>query len=681
MSRESAHACGLLSVRAPAWAVAVILAVVFAAYAPVFRNGFVWDDDSSLTANRFIQDNGGFRQIWLTTRTPDYWPVTSTALWLEWRLWGANPLGYHVASVLVHAMAAVLFWMILTGMGVPGAFLAALIFAVHPVNVESVAWITQLKNLLAMLFFLASIYCFLRSRSGLFYALSLVAFILAMLSKGSAAPLPLVLLGLSAWDHRPTAGDMLRLVPFAVVAAALAAVDVWFQRHGTGEAIRHASLAERLLGAGAVPWFYLGKAVAPVGLLFVYPQWVIRPSSFGWWLPLAAGAGATAALLRAGPRGRPVLAAWGYFCAMLLPVMGFSDVYFMRFSLVADHYQYFAMVGVIALAAAGWTRFSDRWQWGQASDTDAPRRHTNFRGLTPYLTRDLIPCLVVCVLGILTWRQCLLYRDSETLFRATLQGNSGCWMADTNLGSLLADQGHPAEAAGYFERALALNPDLPQAHLDLGTVLRAMGRREEALVHFETALRLSPESPGAHFDVGIGLADARRLPEAVVRFERALELRPDYPEAENALGNALRQLGRTPEAATHLEKAIRLRPAFPEAENNLGLALAQQGRISEAIVHFERASRLGPAYLEAENNLGIALAQQGRISEAIVHFDKMVQLRPDNAQFHFNLANALAQAGRIPEATYHYEEVLRIDPAFAPAREMLSRLSAAAPQP
>jgi tetratricopeptide (TPR) repeat protein len=457
------------------------------------------------------------------------------------------------------------------------------------------------------------------------------------------------------------ARDFARLAPFFLVALVLAGVDAWFQTHGTGEVIRHASALERLLGAAAVVWFYLGKALWPAHLLFVYPQWSIRAGEFFWWLPLLAALGLTAMLCFAGRRGRPALFAWGYFCAMLVPVMGFSDVYFMRFSLVADHYQYLAIIGVVALAGSAWGRWAERPSqqvWALAGALG-----------------------LVLLLAGLTWRQSLSYRSSETLFRATLQRNPDAWLADTNLGAILVDTGRTQEAVGYLEEALRLNPELPQAHLDLGTALRALGRRPEGMAHFQEALRLSPDSPGAHYDVGVGLVDAHHLSEAVPQFEEALRLRPDYPEAENALGNALSQTGQVAAALPHLQRALALQPVFPEAENNLGIALARSGRLPEAIKHLERAAQEGPGYLEAENNLGIALAQSGRMPEAIVHFNRMVQLRPNNVQFRFNLGNALAQVGRGPDAAAQYAEALRLNPSFAPAREMLARLAAAGVQP
>ena len=367
----------------------LIAAVVFLAYLPAMQGGFIWDDNLLVTSNQLIQAPDGLYRLWFTAEPIDYWPLTNTSFWLEWRLWGRNPTGYHVTNLVLHIAAALLIWAILQKLTIPGAFLAALLFAVHPVNVESVAWIAQRKNTLAMLFFLLSILCYLREEEdrerteaqerrgfvgvGRWYGFSLLAFVLAMLSKGSVAILPLVLLWIVWWQRRRiTVRDLARAAPFLLVAIVLAGVNVWFQTHGLGEVIRAASWVERLTGAGAVTWFYLSKALVPMNLIFVYPQWHIKTGDFLWWLPLSAALLVTAALVwrRHSPQaswGRPLLFAWGFFCLALVPVLGFTDVYFMKFSLVADHYQHLALLGVVALVAAGWsgwrhgTRGTARW--------------------------------------------------------------------------------------------------------------------------------------------------------------------------------------------------------------------------------------------------------------------------------------------------------------------------------
>jgi tetratricopeptide (TPR) repeat protein len=591
---------------------ALLLGLTAAAYLPTLANGFIWDDDVSLTQNPFIRSGDGLRQFWLTAQTPDYWPVTATTLWTEWRLWGLEPLGYHVTNLGLHLAEVALLWVILRRLRVPGATLGALLFALHPVNVESVAWITQRKNLMAMLFFLASILCFLKSGSaspdspgrrlgagnkkgsgpefcnhttGLqnsgpapFYWISLLAFALALLSKGSVVILPVVLLGLIAWQRPVRRRDLFRLLPFFLAAAAITLVDIWFQGHhlAAAETIRRAGGLERLLGAGAVVWFYLSKAVWPLHLLLPYPLWRIEPGNFLWWLPLAGVIGVTGLLWwKAAARLRPpeagyavansggagiwrgTLYAWGYFCLALLPVMGLTDVYFMKFSLVADHYQHLALIGVTTLAGAGWA------EW---------RRHAP--GALPLAAA----VLAVSVLGGLTWRQCLRYRDAETFFEATVGGNPGSAMAQGNLGMLLGAQGRIPEATARLEEALRLDPDYAEAHINLGALLVGQGRWSEGEAQYRVASRLRPDLFVPHLNLGSIFLRQGRLEEARAELAETVRLKPSFPEGHAMLGAALLRLGDARDAIAEEEAALRLRPDYPEARGQLARALAATQR-------------------------------------------------------------------------------------------------------
>ena len=298
-----------------------------------------------------------------------------------------HPTGYHVTNLLLHIADSLLVWLVLARLKIPGAFLAALLFAVHPINVESVAWIAQRKNVLSLLFFLLSIVWYLKSTArtdevrgsneidsdslqlNSWYWLSLLAFLLAMLSKGSVAMLPLVLLLIVWWQRgRIQQTDIVRTIPFFIVAAVLTIVNIWFQSRGLTTPLRDVTPLARLLGAGAVVWFYLWKAVWPWPLIFVYPKWDIRPEELRWWLPLAGTLLVSAILIwqRRTAWGRALLFAWAYFCIALLPVMGFTDVGYMKISLVADHYVHIALIGVVALVAAAWTNWYSRHESAQS---------------------------------------------------------------------------------------------------------------------------------------------------------------------------------------------------------------------------------------------------------------------------------------------------------------------------
>ncbi len=671
--------------------VTIVVLAALLAYLPSISGGFIFDDDLLLTNNRLIKAPDGLRRFWCTAEATDYWPVTNTTLWFEWRLWKMNPLGYHVTNLFLHILAALLVWLILRKLSLPGAFWAALIFAVHPVNVESVAWISSRKNLLAMLFFLLSIVCYLRQflasssanaqRSrhtpcadpahgvcglliGPWYWLSLLAFVLAMLSKGSVAVLPLLLLGIIWWQRMGTVPifasakmglspsvsrwDLVRTAPFFVVAVVLAGVNMWFQTHGSGKVIRTAGFVERLLGAGTVVWVYLYKALLPVDLAFVYPQWHIQTGNLLWWLPLMAAVVVTAVLW--GYRrvwSRPFLFAWGFFCVSLVPVLGFTDVGFMRFSPVADRYQHVAILGMIALAAAGWGLWHERTQ-GVA-----------------HRAAIIVAIVAAGTLTFLTFRQSGLYRDAMTLYQATLDKNPDCWFVHNNLGSTLIKAGRPKEAIEHYQQALRLKPDYPEALNNLGSALSDLGRLPEAIEHYQEALRLKSDYVDAYNNLGVAFIQTGRTQEAIEHYRQALRLDPNNADAHNNLGNALVQALRSQEAIEHYQQALLFNPDFATAHYNLGIALTQALRPQEACEHFQQTLRLQPNYAAAHNNLGNALMQMGRTREAFEHFHQSLRLQPDYVEAHNNLGNALIQVGRPQEAIEHYRQALKIKPDFS----------------
>ena len=640
------------------------MVVIFLAYLPAINGGFIMDDDLLLTDNHLIKAPDGIYRLWCTTESPDYWPFTYTTFWDEWRLWGMNSNGYHVTNLILHIVEALLIWVILRKLSIPGAFLAALVFAVHPVNVESVAWIAQRKNLMAMLFFLLSMLWYLKaemstasagisparshggpweratspqplapSPSSLFYWLSLAAFVLAMLGKGSAVVLPALVLGIVWRLHPLTRWDLLRIAPFFMIALALTGVNIWFQTHGAGEAIRTAGFTERLLGAGGVVWFYLYKALVPLNLLFIYAQWRIQPDNPLWWLPLLTAGFVTALLWHYRESwSRPFLLAWGFFCLSLLPVLGFVDVYFMKFSMVADHYQHIALIAVIALVSAGfgaWHRQTlGKMRWAST----------------------LVALAMAGTLTFLTWRQCGLYRDALTLYGATLEKNPECWMAQNNLGLALIRAGQPQEAIEYLQRALEIKPDFADAHINLGVTLLQIGRVREAIDHYRQAVRMRPESVDDHINLGVALVQAGRPQEAIDCYMSALKHDSSSPVLRFNLGIALAQTGRLPEAIEYYRQALALKPDYFKAYSNLGNALVQAGRSQEAIEIYLKALALKPDSAGEHINLGVALVQIGRPKEAIEHYNRALALRPEHALIYSNSALAYAEMHQSSQA-------------------------------
>lgn len=567
------------------WLLALaLLAAVLVAYGPALHGGFLWDDDAHVTRPG-LRSWQGLRRIWFELdATQQYYPLLHTAFWIQWQLWGASTLGYHVVNVVLHVAAALLFASLLRRLAVPGAWLAAAIFALHPVHVESVAWITELKNTLSAVFYLTSALIYLRfdeDRRGRWYAVALVLFCLGLLSKTVTATLPAALLVVFWWQRGRLSWrrDVLPLVPFFLLGALAGVLTAAVERKligAEGEAFAWTAV-ERCLIAGRVIWFYLGKLVWPRDLVFIYPRWNIN-SAIWWQYVFPAAALAQLALLWSlRRRARGPLAGILFFVGTLFPVLGFLNVFPFRYSFVADHFQYLASLGVIALAAAGVASGLGRCQ--------------------PSLQRaGYAVCLVLlAVLGGLTRQESRAYTDFETLFRTTIARNPACWMAYNNLGIALAERGAMGEAGEQFSKCLEIKPDHAEAHGNLGFILLKAGRVDEAIAHAE----------------------------------RALELNPNYAECHYNLGNALGQTGRADEAIAHYQKALEIRPEYVKAHINLGIALLGRGLQKEAEWHFRRALAIEPGHVRGSLNLGFVLDRQGQTHEALALWRDALRRQPE----------------------------------------------------
>jgi Flp pilus assembly protein TadD len=634
--------------RSSAALLAIAAVVAFWAYWPALTGGFIWDDDALLTLNPLVKAADGLYRIWFTTDAIDYWPVTNSSFWLEWRMWGTRAAGYHVTNLLLHLCSALLFWRILRQLSVPGALLAALLFALHPVNVESVAWIAERKNTLAMVFFLLAILWFLRvpsaeGRAPKWYWLSLAAFVLAMLSKGSVALLPAMLLVIIWWRRGTvTRADLLRTAPFFAVSVALTLVNVWFQTHRLTSAIRDVTPIERLLGAAAVVWFYLYKALLPIKLIFIYPEWVIRAGDARWWLPLAAAIAVTALLIRQRKRpvARALLCAWLFFGLALVPVMGLVDVYFMKYSLVADHYQYIAILAVTACVAAGLSRLAAR------VPANAFRAGCG---------------VLLLLLATATWRQAHLYANAETLYRTTLSRNPSAWMAHNNLGLFLLKKSPSDFQEGFthLQTALSIKPGEAALHNNVGIALFQMDRFQEAVERHREAVRLDASYADAYGNLGADYQQLGRHAEAVDAFRRALQINPELTFLRSNLTISLQALGRSGEANEEMQQASQRVPATPQEHGGAGDALLRLGRTNEAIAQYEAALRLDPGSAHIMNNLGYALMVAGRLTEAERHLRQAARLRQGDSAIHDNLGNVLQQMNRLDEAVAEFQVALR----------------------
>ena len=623
-----------------------VLAAVLA-YLPALGAQYIWDDEAYVTGNETLRTMGGILRIWFDRwATPQYYPVVHTSFWLEYRLWGLWAAGYHAVNVLIHAANGVLFYLLLRRLTVPGALLAAALFTLHPVHVESVAWITERKNVLSGFFYLAAMLACLRFRPlggapvpplssvRREYLVALALFAAALLSKSVTSSLPAAFLVLVWWkEGRLTPRDVRLFVPFFVLGAVAGANTAWLEKTRVGAygAEWALSAADRVLIAGRAVWFYLSKLVWPHPLIFIYPRWTIDARSLAQWsFPIAAIVVLALLFVFRRRLGRGPLAAALFFGGTLVPALGFFDVYPMRYSFVADHFQYLASLGPLTLLAALGVRLV-------SSRPDAARVA---RGAA---------ALWLVVLGLITFQQTTHYRDYETLWRATLARNPACWMCHNNLGLLYEKTGRLGDAIAHYRQALEGNAD-GAAHTNLGNALLLSGRRDEALKHLREAVRISPDSAEAWNNLGGGLTEMGDGAEALRCYRRAAELDPDDGRLRFNLGTALLARGELDAARAELEEASqRAKPSFAAALGaahfNLGNAFFQSNRVPDAEAQYRLALEARPEDLDARINLGYALLRQGRAAEAGALFREVLSRDPSSKRAQAGVA-LLGTVGR-----------------------------------
>ena len=601
-SGSSSAVPSLLKRIAP-WILLLTVAVTVS-YIPAIKGGFIWDDPEYVINNPTLRSLEGLGKIWfgitqtssdsfrLRCETPQYYPLVFTTFWIEYHLWELDPMGYHIVNMLLHATSALLLWLLLARLSVPGAFAAALIFALHPVNVESVAWVTERKNVLSLLLYLLSASAYLRfalpnlsssnaetpdkDRCPLpYYCLALVLFICALLSKTVTCTLPAALALILLWKKRPLGWrDLTPLVPFFAFGILLGLNTVFMERTHVGAQGEEWSLTflERCLLAGRIPWFYAWKLVWPLNLVFIYPRWEINAGV--WWqylFPAATCLSVLALWLSRRRFGLGPLVAVLFFLGTLVPALGFFNVYPMRFSYVADHFQYLAGTGLITLIAS--------------SAVVAIRRlmpESRLFAPTALATAALF-------LGCLTWNQGAIYKDQVALWRDTLAKNPSAWIAHSNLAEILVAQGDVKGAIRHCTAALKLKPDLPEAHGNLANAYYHLRRYDEAMDHYEEVLRLEPENVRAMNNMAATLEARGDLEGAVAQYHEAIRVAPDYANAHYNLANTLRKQGKIEEAVEHYTRAVDQSPEFVQARLRLGVLLKGRGDRVTAAEHLRVA--------------------------------------------------------------------------------------------
>lgn len=616
-----------------AWLLGILLvtSIIFA-YRPAWKAGFIWDDDDYVVNNQLLTAPDGLKRIWFSLDSPSqYFPLTYTTFRVERGLWGLNAAGYHWVNILLHAINALLVWQLLRRLKVPGAWLAAALFALHPVQVESVAWVTERKNVLSLFFFLLALLAWVGfvdgqpKKSWLPYGLALLFYALALFSKTTACTLPAVLLLVLWLKEKPINWRRLaQIVPFLVIGLGMGMVTVWWERfhQGTGGKPFALGPLDRLLVASRAFWFYIGKLIWPADLTFSYPRWDINPANPLAYVWLAAGAILAAVILLVRRRiGRGLEVGVLFFAITLAPVLGFVMLYTFLWSFVADHYQYVACIGLFALAAAGIAWAFNRFK-------------------VPVLKYAICTVLLL-TLGTLTWRQCRMYTDVETLWRTTIARNPDSWLANYNLGTILGQKGQADEAIPYLQKTVEIRPQYAGGHYNLGCLLFYKGQLDVAMEEFHKTLQDDPRHALAWFKLGAALAQKGRLEEAIPDLEKALEIYPACVDAHRYLAQVRFQQGRFDDAIAQFEQTIDLQANNPNDYIYLGNAFLQKNKLDEALATFQKALNLKPDAL-TYNNIGNVLLQKGRVPEAVASFRKALELQPHYLLAENNLAFVLA---------------------------------------
>ena len=681
-----------------AWIWLALVLATAAAYSPAWFGGMLWDDDAHVTPEPLRSWNG-LVTIWLDpSATQQYYPVSSTAFWLMAQLWGSHTLGYHLVSIVLHATSAFLIVVILRRLGVAAAMVAAVMFALHPVQVESVAWISEIKNTLSGVFFLGSLLAYLRfdaSRGRASYLVALGLFVLALGSKTVTATLPAAMLVILWWQrgHLDLKRDVLPIAPFFALGLLAGLFTSWFEVAYVGARGGEFALSPmaRVLIAGRAAWFYVWKLVWPVGLVFNYPRWNI--DSAVWWqylFPIALLATLIALMRRSAVDRGPAAAAL-FFLVTLAPALGFVNVYPFRYSFVADHFQYLACLGILTALASVLLMLAQRMR----------------PGVSP-----LIVAFVVAVpLGTLTFLQSREYVNAETLYRATIARNPWSSLARNNLAQLLLD----GPSSGWTEglelavSVLSFKPDDPVARNLTGLGLQKAGRTDESIREFREAIRLRPSDWQPHYNLGLALFNTGRFEEAVHAYEACLAIYPRSVAALHNLAIALRRQGKSAEASVRLRQAVALQPDLPDARFQLADALQESGQLEDAVREYASALQQWPDHGQGWNNYGLALRRLRREADARAALENADRLIPNSPLVLMNLSASLEatgdlagalrtldralaasggpqsaalhnragllslRLGRQADAVAHFEAALRVRPDFAEARANLEK--------
>ena len=615
--------------------------------------------------------------------TPQYYPLTHTLFWIEAHLWGAHPTGYHTVNILLQIANALLLWRVLYLLDIRASWLIAAVFAIHPINVESVAWITEQKNTASGFFYLLAFLLALRSFDleihrptrdseasssqaveppakidRLVYGLCVLCFIAAVLCKTVTSTLPAAVAVVIWWKRgRLTRRDIAMLMPFFAVAVLVAFLTGGMEQWNVGAygLEFQLSAAQRVLIAGRAVWFYAARIVWPANLTFIYPRWHVSPGEWWQWLfPAGALVIVTALFLFRRQLGRGPLCAVLFFVGTLFPGLGFINVYPMRFSFVADHFQYLAGIGIVILAVS-----------------------ILRRALRSVTLRISASAVVLTILAVLTFRQSLAYKDESTLWRDTLVKNPTCWLAMDNLGVDAASKGDMSQALSWYDRSLALYPAQPEAHMLRGEALMAQRRFDDAAREFDSAVAVNPGDVRTavradHARAKLAVARGR-LDEAARLYAQVLIAEPRLEAARLEYAMVLRRLNHPEQAIDQYQKAIEQNPDSVAARTALAEMLFGAGYLNDAMVMMAQAIEIEPDP-RLRNNYGVMLMKAGRPSDAAGQFTAAINDQPDFADAYDGLGAALEAQGRRDDAVRMFQKALSLNPALPSAQNHLAHV-------
>ena len=639
------------------WAYLGLVIVTFAVYSQVRHFEFVNFDDPDYVDNPHVRAGLSLAGAeWAATATDaaNWFPLTWISHMLDRELFGGDSGSPHLMNVALHAIATLFLFAAMsrvTGMRSRSALVAA-IFALHPLHIESVAWVAERKDVLSALFFFATMWAYARyveRRSVGRYIVAALLMCCGLMSKPTTVTLPFVLLLLDYWPFRRSGGIRLWLekIPLILLSIAASVVTFLVQRHGGAVlSLGEIPFGTRLANAAVSYAVYILNFLWPVNLAVFYPY----PASIPPWKTIAAAlalAAITVGVLLA--RKRYLIAGWLWFLGMLLPTIGLIQA---GIQSRADRYTYLPLTGLAIMLVWGLAELLEPRLWGRKALAIASLAAIAALAWTTYF--DLQP-----------------WHDSISLFRRALQVTQGNYLAANNLGVALRRSGRIQEAIPLFESAFRDNPAYAEAQSNLGEALLAESKVKEALPHILEALRLDPNLAVAHVNFGAALSRSGRFAEAAGQYQIALKLQPDQADAHAGLGIMLTELGRYPEALPELLEALQMQPRDANSHYNLGRLYGLMGRPDDAIDEFAETIHLDPNDPQAHFNLGTALAGKGRIDEAIEQFRVTARLSPGDLNAHFNLGSALATEGRYEEAIPEFSEVVRLNPAFADAQRAL----------